>query len=65
MANILKFGTGYRTYFIAGTLVLAIIVEKGLGIDVPGIDVGADWLTHILGAIGLGTLRAGVDAVAR
>jgi hypothetical protein len=60
METISRFGAGYRTYIVAGTLLLAVIVEKGLGIDVPGIDVGADWLTHILGAIGLGTLRAGV-----
>ncbi len=51
----------YRTYIIAAVLVLVVAVEKGLGIDVPGVDVGSDWLTHVLAALGLGTLRAGIN----
>ena len=46
MNAVLQFGAGYRTYIIAATLILVVIVEKGLGIDVPGVDVGPDWLTH-------------------
>ncbi|WP_174511800.1 hypothetical protein [Methylocella tundrae] len=57
---VLPFGAGYRTYIIAAVLVLVVVVEKGLGIDVPGVDVGSDWLTQILAALGLGTLRAGI-----
>ncbi len=60
MNAVLQFGTGYRTYIIAAVLVLVVVVEKGLGIDVPGVDVGSDWLTQILAALGLGTLRAGI-----
>jgi hypothetical protein len=60
MDAILQFGAGYRTYIIAAVLVIVVLVEKGLGIDVPGVDVAGDWLTHILAALGLGTLRAGV-----
>ncbi len=60
MNAVLQFGAGYRTYIIAATLILVVIVEKGVGIDVPGVDVGPDWLTHILAALGLGTLRAGI-----
>ena len=37
-----------------------VVVEKGLGIDLPGVDVGSNWLTQILAALGLGTLRAGI-----
>jgi len=60
MTALLQIGAGYRTYIIAAVLVLVVLVEKGLGIDVPGIDVGSDWLTHLLAALGLGTLRAGI-----
>ena len=60
MNAVLQFGAGYRTYIIAAVLVLVVVVEKGLGIDVPGVDVGPDWLTLVLGALGLGTLRAGI-----
>lgn len=65
MNAILQFGAGYRTYIIAVTLVLVVLVEKGLGIDVPGVEVGSDWLTYLLGALGLGTLRAGVASTAQ
>lgn len=51
---------GAKTYIIAAILVLGVIAEKGLGFDIPGFDVGADWMTVVLGALGLGTLRAGV-----
>ena len=60
MNAVLQFGAGYRTYIIAAVLVLVVAVEKGLGIDVPGVDVSSDWLTHVLAALGLGTLRAGI-----
>jgi hypothetical protein len=36
-----------------------------LGIDLLGIDVSTDWLSHVLGALGLGTLRAGIAGVAK
>ena len=51
MNAVLQFGAGYRTYIIAAVLVLVVVVEKGLGIDVPGVDVGSDWLTQILAAL--------------
>lgn len=65
MNAILQFGAGYRTYIIAVTLVLVVLVEKGLGIDVPGVEVGSDWLTYVLSALGLGTLRAGIANTAQ
>ena len=52
---------GYRTYIVAATLLLIVFVEKGLGFDIPGVEVGNDWLVLALNAIGLGTLRAGVE----
>ena len=52
---------GYRTYIVAATLLLIVIVEKGLGIDVPGVEIGGDWLVLVLNALGLGTLRLGIS----
>lgn len=60
MDVIRNLGAGYRTYIIAATLLALVIIEKGLGIDVPGFDLGNDWLSHIFAALGLGTLRAAV-----
>jgi hypothetical protein len=41
-------------------LVPVVVVEKCFGIDVPGVDVGSDWLTQIFTALDLGTLQAGI-----
>jgi hypothetical protein len=65
MNAVLRVGAGYRTYIIAAVLVLVVVVEKGLGIDVPGVEVGPDWLTQLLAALGLGTLRAGIAGANR
>lgn len=51
---------GYKTYIVAGTLLLVVAVEKFLGVDVPGVDLGDDWLLVVMNALGLGTLRAGI-----
>jgi len=54
---------GYKTYIVAAVLLLVVIVEQGLGIDVPGVDLGEDWLLVIMNALGLGTLRAGINSL--
>ena len=64
MSSIIKALSGKKTYIIAGVLTLVVVVEKGLGIDVPGVDLGNDWLTTVLAALGLGTLRAGISKTA-
>lgn len=51
---------GYKTYIVAGTLALCVAVERGLGVDVPGVTVGDDWMVLLLNAAGLSTLRAGM-----
>lgn len=51
---------GKKTYIIAAVLVLCVLVEKVLGIDVPGVEIGDDWLLVVLNGLGLGTLRAGL-----
>jgi len=62
MSFITSFAAGYRTYIIAAVLILCTLCEKVLGIDIPGVDVGQNWLETILAALGLGTLRAGIAA---
>lgn len=52
--------TGYKTYIVAAALLAVVIVEKALGFDVPGVDLGEDWLLVVMNALGLGTLRAGI-----
>lgn len=52
---------GYRTYIVAASLLLIVFVEKGLGFDIPGVEVNNDWVVLTLNALGLGTLRAGLQ----
>jgi hypothetical protein len=60
MTGLFTIGEGYRTYIISAVLILLVIVEKGLGIDIDGVEVSGDWLEQILAALGLTTLRASV-----
>lgn len=51
---------GYKTYIVAGVMILVAIAEKGLGIDVPGVTLDNNWMLLILNALGLGALRSGI-----
>ena len=57
MAEWLK---GKKAYIIAIVIVLLVIIEKVLGIDVPGVEIGDNWGTLILNAGGLAAIRAGI-----
>ena len=52
--------SGYKTYIVAALLLISVFVEKGLGIDVPGLTLENDWLLVLMNALGLGSLRAAV-----
>jgi hypothetical protein len=52
---------GYKTYLVMAALLAVIVVEKGLGLDVPGVALGDDWILVVMNAIGLGTLRHGIQ----
>ena len=41
-------------------LLAVVVLEKGLGLDVPGVALGEDWMLVVMNAIGLGTLRHGI-----
>lgn len=60
LEKLVSFGAGFRTYIIVFVIIIGVVAEKLLGVDVPGFDPGQDWLGFILGALGLGTLRAGI-----
>lgn len=48
---------GKKTYAVAALVLLVVIVEKVAGIDIPGIDIGDDWLNYVMSALGLTALR--------
>lgn len=51
---------GYRTYLIAMVFIAACVVEKILGVDLPGFEVGDDWVNQCAIMLGLTTVRASV-----
>lgn len=55
--------SGYKTYIVAAVLLLAVMVEKGLGFDVPGLTVTDEWLVLVLNSLGLGSLRAALGKI--
>jgi hypothetical protein len=52
---------GKKTYITAAVLLAAVAVEKGLGLDVPGLTVDENWLVVVMNAVGLGTLRSAIS----
>jgi hypothetical protein len=51
---------GYKTYIVMWTFVGMVMVEKGLGYDLPGFEAGPDWMEQVLAAFGLGAVRSGM-----
>jgi hypothetical protein len=51
---------GKKTYIAAVLLALVGITEGWLGIDIPGVTLGDNWVMALLSAFGLGSLRNAV-----
>lgn len=58
----MNFLSGYKTYIIVALFVLCVIAERFIGFDIPGFQVGDNWLEMVMAMLGLGTLRAGISA---
>ena len=52
---------GYKTYLVMAALLAVVVLEKGFGLDVPGVALGDDWMLVVMNALGLGTLRHGIQ----
>lgn len=52
--------TGYKTYIAAALLALVGLAEGLAGLDIPGVTLDENWLMVLLGALGLGGLRAAI-----
>lgn len=53
-----KFLPGYKTYIAAFVMLLAVILDKGFGVPVPGFEMGDNWMTMVMMAFGFAGLRA-------
>jgi len=49
-----------KMYGVALIVIIIGVAEGLLGIDVPGIEVGNDWLGYILAGLGLGATKAAI-----
>lgn len=52
--------SGYKTYIAAFGLALVGVLEGILAIDVPGVTLDQNWMLVLLGALGLGGLKAAI-----
>lgn len=60
MTAILDLLKNKKMYGVA-IMVIAIGVAEGLlGIDIPGIVVGPDWLGYIIAGLGIGATKAAI-----
>jgi hypothetical protein len=50
---------GYETYLVMAALLAVVALEKGLGLDVPGMALGEDWMLVMMNAIRLVALALG------
>jgi hypothetical protein len=60
MFNVLD---GYKTYIVAAIVVAIGLAEGLFGLDIPGIDVGANWMDYVLSGLGLGSVRSALGKI--
>jgi len=51
---------GSKTYLILFSAAVCVLVEVGLGVDVPGFDAGPDWAAYLFGIAAGATVRSGI-----
>jgi hypothetical protein len=56
---------GKKSYIVAAVLVVLVFLTKFAGIQIPGVDVGDNWLTVVMGALGLGALRSAIGTISQ
>ena len=56
-------GSNWKTYAAVGGLIVVSILEGTGLVDIPGVTLDQNWLTVLLGSIGLGGLRSAIGKV--
>lgn len=60
MGSLFGFLNGYKAYIVSALVAAIGLVDGGLGFDIPGVDVGDNWLGWILTGMGLGAGRSAI-----
>ncbi len=61
--GLMMFMDGKKTHFVALIVVLIGVMEGLLGADIPGVNVGDDWLNYVLTGLGLSSVRDGIRKI--
>lgn len=54
---------GWKTHIVAAVLVL-LGIASAMGINIPGVQLGPDWIVVALNGLGLSALRSGINTAA-
>ena len=57
--------SGYKMYLAAALLAAVALSEGFFGLDVPGVQLEANWIEALIGALGLGGLKAALSKVGK
>lgn len=60
MTAIIELLKNKKMYGVAAVVILIGILEGPVGMDIPGVDVGADWLGWIIAGLGIGATKAAI-----
>lgn len=56
-------GNNWKTYAAVGGLIIVSALEGTGIVDIPGVTLDQNWLTVLLGSLGLGGLRSAIGKV--
>jgi hypothetical protein len=58
---LITFLQGKKSYIVAIVIVVLVVIEKVIGIDIPGFEMGEDWGKYIIGSATISTLHAAIQ----
>lgn len=60
MGSVIEMLSGKKTYLVATIFILCVLVERFIGLDIPGFEVSNNWLELVMQMLGLSAIRAGL-----
>lgn len=54
---------GKKTYMVVGAYIACVVLEKGFGWSIPGVNIGDNWPDMVWTMLGVGALRNGLPKV--
>ncbi len=60
-----EFLQGYKFYAVSAIVVAIGVAEGVLGLDVPGVTVGADWMGWVITGLGMAAGRSAIAKIGK